>query len=106
MHGLSPRTWFEIRRFDSHRRTQCSAISDDGHATVIADIGPLMRVGGPRIRLIESLRQMFVLLRDPGPQSEGAIHMHPCALCSCHSTDFPGGIESSRIYVARLNAPN
>src|SRR5258707_9868228 len=106
MHRLAARTWFQIGSRNAHRRTQRCAIFDDRQAAVIADIGPLMRVSGPRISLIESLGQMFVLLRNPGPQTERSIHMHPRALFSCHFTDFPSWIERSRIYVSRLNADN
>src|SRR4029077_4094601 len=106
MHRLAARTGFEIRSGHSHRRTKRGTISDNDHAAVIADIGPLMRIRGPRISQIEALRQMFVFPRDPGPQSERAIHMYPRALLSCRLANLLGGIERARIYVPSLNAHN
>ena len=80
MHRLAARTRFQIGSRNAHRRTQRSAVSDDSQTAVVADIGPLMRVSGPRIGLIESLRQMLILWRDPGPQTERAIHVDPGAM--------------------------
>ncbi len=106
MHRLAARTWFQIGGRNAHRRAQRRAIFDDGQATVVADIGPLMRVSGPRIGLIESSGQMLVLGRDPSPQAKRAIHMHPGAVFPCRFANFPCGIERSRIHVPCLNAHN
>src|SRR5213080_2091817 len=106
MHGLAARTRFEIRRCHSHGRTQRSAVSDYCQAAVVADIGPLMCVGGPGVGLIESLRQMFVLGRNSGPQSERAVDVHPGALLSSRFADIHRGIECPGIHIARLYANN
>src|SRR5258708_19612298 len=105
MHRLAARTGFEVRRRYAHRRPQRSTISDDGQAAVIADIGPLVRVSGPRISLVEPTRQVFVHRRNPGPQTERAIHMHPRALFFSRFTDFPSAIEHSRLPIPSFNPP-
>src|SRR5882724_4435155 len=106
MHRFPARTRFEIRRSDAHRRTQGGAVPYDSQAAVVAHIGPLMRVGSPRISVFESACEMFVLRRHPRPQTECAVHVNPCTLLMRPSANLFGWIKRAGVHISRLDAHN
>ncbi len=63
-----------------------------------------MSVGGPRIGLFESSRQVAIFGRCVGPQAERAVYVNPGALFFCAGANFFGGIECAAIHVACLDA--
>src|SRR5713101_5461047 len=106
MNRFPARTWFEIRRSDAHRRSQRGPIPHDGQAAVVAHVGPLVRVRGPGIRLLETAGKMFVLRGHPRPQTECAVHVNPGTLLMRPYADLFSWIKRAGIHISRLDAHN
>src|SRR5580693_5569879 len=104
VHWLALRPWCEIRGGrESHARAQSFSVPHNREATVVAGVGPFVRVGGPRIGVLESIHQVPVHWRRTCPQAECTIHVDPGALLVRGCADGSGGIECSGVDVTSLN---
>ena len=78
-------------------------LAHKGHAGIVRNIQPLVTIGSPGVGFEETAQQMGSLRGSGRPQAEGAIDVDPGSRFPSTGTDLRGGIEGSRIHVARLN---
>ena len=78
-------------------------LAHKSQAGIVWNIQPLVTIGSPGIGFEETAQQVCSLRRSGRPQAEGAIDVDPSSRFPSTWTDLRGGIEGSRIHVARLN---
>src|SRR6267378_2723540 len=81
-------------------------LANKGHAGIVWNIQPLVTIRSPGIAVEEIAQQVGSLRRSGRPEAEGAIDVDPSSRFPSTGTDLRGGIEGSRIHVARLNTDN
>src|SRR5450432_1905937 len=64
VHRLTARARFEVCRGGTHGAAQGLAVADDYDAAVVADVGPLVGVGGPRVGSFESACEVAIFRRS------------------------------------------
>src|SRR5262245_29323090 len=104
VHRFAPRARLEIGRAYVEGPPQRGAVSNKDNSTVISRVWPLMRVGGPGIRIFKSSGHRLVFWRNTRPQTDCTVNMHPSAVLLRRETNFFSRIKSARIYVSRLHA--
>jgi len=62
-----------------------------------------MRIRRPGIGLRDTLHQMLSMMADGSPETEGAIHMHPCTHFVRKVADLTDRIAGASIHVTGLD---
>src|SRR5262249_55772092 len=104
LHWFAPLCGIQIGSRDSHSRSQLVRIADNRDTAVLWHIEPLVCIRCPRVCLLGTDEEMFAVIRDTSPQSESAIHMHPCLRRTRFVRNVTDRIECAGIDVARLSA--
>ena len=102
--GIAVGAGGQIGRVHCHGAAEGFGVADEGEATVVADVGPFVAVGGPGVGLGEAGGEMAILGRHGGEEAEGAIDVDPGAGFVGGFADFGGWIEGAGVDVAGLDA--
>ena len=77
-------------------------MSADRDAAVVGDVQPLVGVGRPRVRAVESGNEPRT--RGGGPESDSTVHMQPATVCVRDVRQCADRIDRARVHIAGLAA--
>jgi hypothetical protein len=104
MHGLEAGAGRQVTGDRRETPAQILRPPDQGDAAVVGHVEPLVRVGGPRVCALKAGGQVGPARVGQGPQSEGAVDVHPRTPLPGPRHDVREGIERARVHLPGLSA--